>query len=202
DDGVVDLLLIWRERPGWLACRDNGVVVTHLLFVDDSPGEGEGTEVEFSDLGRFERPELVQDPGYLSLQIAAEVARVGPGVGYRLPLVERLGRLERGVGREAEAPVHVALQLGQVVELRRLGPLLLPLHTLDDERLALHPTEERPRVLLLREAVAGELEGDLAVAGQELPEGFRFEGADLIVTVDDHGKDRRLHAPDAPEDPA
>src|SRR5262249_25964246 len=70
DDGVVDLLLIWRERPGWLACRDNGVVVTHLLFVDDSPGEGEGTEVEFSDLGRFERPELVQGPKYLSLQIA------------------------------------------------------------------------------------------------------------------------------------
>jgi hypothetical protein len=66
----------------------------------------------------------------------------------------------------------------------------------------LHPPQQRPGVLLLREALAGELERDLAVAGQQLPEGLGLEGADLVVAADDHREHRRLHPADAPEDPA
>ena len=54
----------------------------------------------------------------------------------------------------------------------------------------------------MREAVAGELERDLAVEGQEFPERLGLEGADLVVAPDDQGQHRRLHPADAPEQAA
>ena len=88
-------------------------------------------------------------PGICPFMSAGQVPRVGPRVGDELGLVEGLGRLERGVGRQPVAAVHVALQLGQVVELRRQVPLLLAVDAPDDERVAPHPVEGRQGVLLL-----------------------------------------------------
>ena len=109
-----------------LAGRDDRVVIAHLGVVDDPPGEGEGLQVQLADLDRLERLQIGQDAGDLALHVVAQVARVGPRVADQLVLVQRLGRLERGVGRHPVPAVHVALQLGQVVQLRRRDPLRLP----------------------------------------------------------------------------
>src|SRR5262249_54287570 len=59
--------------------------------------------------------------------------------------------------------------------------------------------EQGPRVFFLGEAVAGELEGDVAVPRQQLPERLGLEVADLVVAADDHRQDGGLHAAAAPQ---
>ena len=68
--------------------------------------------------------------------------------------------------------------------------------------MALHAPQHRLGVLLPAESVARELENDIAVPGQQLPERLGLEGADLVVAADDHGQHRRLHPADAPEQAA
>ena len=202
DDGVVDLARRRGELARPLAGRDDRVVVAHLLVVDDLTREGQGLEVEPADLVRPDRPEVAQDARDLGLHVAAQVARVGPRVRDRLPLVERLGRLQGRVGRHPVPTVHVPLQLGQVVEQRRLDPLLLARDVADDEGVTLHAPEPLLALGFLPEAVAREREEDAAIAGHQLPEGLRLEGADLVVATSDQGEHRRLDPAGAPQEAA
>ena len=68
--------------------------------------------------------------------------------------------------------------------------------------MSLHAPQHRRGVLLPDEAVAHELENDVAVAGQQLPEWLGLEAADLVVAADDHGQHRSLDPADAPEQAA
>ena len=125
DDGVVHLLERRAEGAGGLAGGDDGVVVGDLAVVVDPGVGGEAGQVEPADLGRPLLAEVAEDAGHLGLEVAREVARVGPRVRDQLGLVERLRGLERGVGRHPVAAVHLALEVGQVVE--QGGPLALGL---------------------------------------------------------------------------
>ena len=117
-------------RP--LAGRDDRVVIAHLGVVDDPPGEGAGRcRSSLPISAGLSGLQVRQDAGDLALHVVAQVPRVGPRVADQLVLVERLGRLERGVGRHPVPPVHVPLQLGQVVQLGRRDPLRLPLDAPD-----------------------------------------------------------------------
>src|SRR5262249_59072177 len=70
-------------------------------------------------------------------EVAREPARARARVGDRLlVLVERLCDLQGAARGEAEAPVRVALERGEVVEQRRALGLLLALDRLDDAVLA------------------------------------------------------------------
>ena len=120
-----------------------------------------------------------------------------------LALVQRLRRLQRRVGRQPVPPVHVPLELGQVVELRRLDSL----------RLAFDAQDLR-RDVLARAAAAAWASSSLAKrspANLKVTSRYRVSSsqngsglkrADLVVAADDHGQHRRLHPADAPEQAA
>jgi hypothetical protein len=200
DDRLVDVLLRRRQGSRPLPGREDRVVVPHLRVVDEATGESEGPQVQPGDLVGLERPQSFQEGGELLFHVAGQVARVGARVGDQLGLVEGLGCLEGGVGRQAVPPVHVPLQLRQVVELRRQLTLLLAIDGPDHEGVALHPVEDRAGGLLLRKPVPGGLERDLAVERQEFPERLGLERTDLIVAPDDHRQHRGLHPTDTPEE--
>jgi hypothetical protein len=67
--------------------------------------------------------------------------------------------------------------------------------------MCLHTLQHGLGVLLPGEAAARELENDLAVFRQQLPERLGLEAADLVVAADDHGQHWRLDPADAPEQP-
>src|SRR5208337_3910441 len=87
-------------------------------------------------------------------------------------------------------------------ELRRLDSLRLAFDAQDVEGMSLDAPQHRLGVLFPDESVARELENDLAVSGQQLPERLGLEAADLVVAADDHGQHRRLDPADAPEQAA
>src|SRR5581483_11535397 len=108
-----------------------------------------------------------------------------------LALVEALRRLERPASGEAEPPVGVPLERGQVVEERGDLLLLLALDRLDDAVFARHPGRDRGRTLRVAEdprLLA--LEPEPGVTRIECrvhePVGLRREGLDLAFALDDH----------------
>ena len=78
---------------------------------------------------------LLQAAHHVLGEVAAGGARVGDELSL---LVERLGGPQRALGREAVAGVGVALELGQVIEERRLLGRRLLLRLADGPRPAAH----------------------------------------------------------------
>ena len=175
------------------------MVVAHLLVVDDSRGERKRVQIKLRDLARLQRPEFAENLRDLAPHVGSQVAGIGPRVAQELCLIERLRRLEGPVGRHPVPPVHVALELGQIIELGWLDPVGLSLNASDGEGMPDDAVEDHPGIVFPREAVAHKLERDLAVACQKLPEGLRLERANLIVSSHDHREYRGLDPTDAPE---
>ena len=143
--------------------------------------------------------------------VLGQVAAVGSRVGQRLVLlVQRLRQGQRGLGREAEARVGLALQRRQVVEAGAgLGAGLAFLG--HRGRLALHRGGNAlglglvPEPIGARLGVVALLEVGLDVLAVVLA-GLRIEGRahfpvvarhvlpDLLLALDDDRQRRRLHA--------
>ena len=122
-DQVVDALLGVAEVPGHLQRRDDREVVADLGVVEDAlvrpdPPVGLDLPRELGELRQLlELAEGVADGAHVVL---GQRARVGPRVGEHLVLlVQRLRDRQRGLGREAEAAVGLALQAGEVEQRRR-----------------------------------------------------------------------------------
>ena len=156
-------------------------------------GESSGSAPAAST--RFLRP---------SDHVLREVAAGGARVGDELSLlVERLGGAQRALRGETVAGVGVALQLGQVVEERRLLRRRLLLRLADGSRPAAHLLRYTVRGLLLGEAVLFVLEPDAVVgapfareAGVDGPELLGLEVLYLPLAVDQELQGRGLDAAD------
>ena len=112
-------------------------MVGDLRVVDEAPAERAlaGPGGEERRVGPGDRRD---DRGQRRGDVAREVAAVGARVAEELLLlVERLRDVQRLLRREAEEPVGVALQLGEVVEERRREPARLRLDRLDLARVPL-----------------------------------------------------------------
>ena len=111
-----------------------------------------------------------------------------------------LRRLQRRVGRQPETPVHVPLEFGQVVELRRLDSLRLAFDAQDLEGMALHALAAppgRPPPCAKRSPANLKMTSRYRVSSSQ--NGSGLKRADLVVAADDHGQHRRLDPTDAPE---
>ena len=137
DNGIEHALLGRRKTLRQVAGGDDRVVVADLSIIDDAAGERQRVQIQPVDFLRSVRLQLPQDPGDLRFHVARQVSRVGSRIGDQLGLVQRLGCFEGGIRRKSEAAVHVPLQFGQIVELRRLAPFLLAIDLGDRERMAL-----------------------------------------------------------------
>src|SRR5215207_2359724 len=134
--------------------------------------------------------------------VPGEVAAGGARVGDQLSLlVERLGGTQGTFGRETVAGVGVALELGQIVEERRLLSCRLLLRFADGPRPAAHFLLDPVRGLSLGHAVLLILEPDAVVstpvtreAGVDGPELLGLEVLYLLFTVDEKLQGRGLYA--------
>ena len=152
--------------------------------------------------------------------VLGQGTRIGSRVGQGLvALVQALRQLQRGLGREAEAAVGLALQAGQVVQqatgLRGGLAFLfdrggLAAHRVGDfHRLAVAPDAVGPQFgigafldLLSRGLLEGRVEPFARVfarfgqeAGMDLPVVAALVRADLFFALHDDGQRGRLHAP-------
>ncbi len=148
---------------------DDRVVVVDLGVVDD-PGERKRVELQHELRSRRVLGD-VDERRRGRLQLRDEVAGEPAGARARirdrlLALVQGLGGRERAAGGEAEAPVRIALERGQVVEERRPLRLLLALDVLDGAGLA------------------GDLRDDLLGALRLLEPGLLTGGRVLVVRPD------------------
>ena len=151
-----------------------------------------------------ERPRGLDPLLQAAHHVLGEVAAGGARVGDELSLlVERLGGPQRALGREAEAGVGVALELGQVVEERRLLRRRLLLRLADGPRPAAHLLRYPVRGFSLGQAVLLFLEPDAVVgtpvtreAGVDGPELLGLEVLYLPLAVDQKLQGRGLDAAD------
>jgi hypothetical protein len=181
---------------------DDRVVVVDLRVVHDP---GKRKLIQAHDVRRslaviLDVLERRGDDLQLRDHVAGEVARGRPRVGdCLLVLVQGLRRGQGAARGEAEAPVGISLQRGQVVEERSPLALFLALHLCDRARPAgdlcgdLVGTLERiedsrlvafePEALVLREK--GSVDEAVRLGN---------EGLDLALALDDHRQCRGLDA--------
>src|SRR5918994_6052724 len=149
-----------------------------------------------------ERPSCFDPLLQATHQVPGEIPARGTRVSDQLPLfVERLGGPQRALGREAKAGVGVALELGQVIEERRLLRRRLLLRLADGPRPASHLLGYLVRGLSLGQAVLFLLEPYAVVstpvprkAGVDGPELLGLEVFYLPLTVDEELQGRGLDA--------
>ena len=103
---------------------DDGVVVAHLGAVQDAADlRGERRTLHERQHGN----EVGHDARRRLLHVVGEKAAVRPGIGQQALFIQRLGVVKGLLGGEAEKPVGLPLQGGEVVQLGRLFGFLLPL---------------------------------------------------------------------------
>ena len=103
---------------------DDGVVVAHLGAVQDAADlRGERRTLHERQNG----DDTGHDARRRLLHVVGEEAAVRPGIGQQALFIQRLGVVKGLLGGEAEKPVGLPLQGGEVVELGRLFGFLLPL---------------------------------------------------------------------------
>ena len=205
-DEVVEALLVGGEHGRIHAlCRgDDGVVVGHLRVVNVARGEGQGP----SGQDRADKGEIQAHAGGLDMapqcpiDAAGEMARRGAWVGDERLFVQGLREGEGMRCGEGVARVGGLLQCGEVVEQwRPFSPcLLLDLHDrapaalhLGGDGVGLSPDREPAALRVAPESVVRARAG--LEGGDDLIILDGHKGGDLLVTRDNEGERRRLHAP-------
>ena len=213
---VVELLLGVGQVFGRLQGGNDGEVVGDLAVVED-PLVGPHPVLLQDGAGKFavrvRFGQLAERLAHRAEVILGQGTRIGTRVGQHLVLfIECLGQGQRGLGREAEAAVGLALQRGQVEKGGRdLGRGLGFLG--DAAGLALAGCHDGLGLLAAPEAVGlvfgivgfAEVPVEplaLVLAGLRTKGGFHLEVvawhelADLFLALDHHGQGRRLHPAD------
>ncbi len=129
-DKVIDLRFVGRKlcltRRG--GRRNDGVVVGNFRVVDKTAIERAlaGACDEMLTIGSFDD---AYDPGQCAGDVLRQITAVGAGITDQLvTLVKSLREIERSLGGEAEEAIRVALQFGEIVELRRKNTLRFTLN--------------------------------------------------------------------------
>jgi hypothetical protein len=130
--------------------------------------------------GRSER-RLFQDLRHLALHVLGQVPRVGARIGDQLGLVQRLRGLQRRGGRQSETAVHVALQFGQIVQLRRLRPFAALSILVTASGWPRTRSSMRCASASSAKRSPANLNCVSRYSGQQFPKRFGAERADLVV---------------------
>ena len=194
-DKIEDFLLRLRKRENILLFkldgRKNGVVICDLAVV------GYAGNVR-SDRNAGEKRKLTADDGNdLTggvLHIIRNELAVRARISQELLFVERLNEIKRLLGGEAVVSVCLALQGGQIVELRRIDGFRLPLERRNDGLLFL--ASRRNSFCFLFGFDLFQIGGQIVLADMDIEILFLLERGDFTVTLHQHCKGRRLDAPD------
>ena len=194
-DKIEDFLLRLRKRGNILLFkldgRENGMVICDLAVV------GYAGNVR-SDRNAGEKRKLAADDrndltGSV-LHIIRDELTVRARIGQELLFVERLDEIERLLGSEAVVAVSLALQGGQIIELRRIDGFCFPLERRNDGLLFL--ASRRNLLCFLFGFDLFQIGGQIALADVDVEILFLLERGDFPVALHQHCKGRRLDAPD------
>ena len=111
--------------------------------------------------------------------------------------VKALRQLQRLIRGKAIAFVHILLQRSKVVQLRRIGRLVLFGNGLYHQWLTRHLVDNRLRLRLVLKLAASMLKDRLAAECMHLPKVFRLKILHFEITIHNHRQNRRLYAPQA-----
>ena len=194
-DKIEDFLLRLRKHRNILLFkldgRENGMVICDLAVV------GYAGNVR-SDRNAGEKRKLAADnrndlTGGV-LHIIRNKLTVRARIGQELLFVECLYEIERLLGGEAVVSVCLALQGGQIIELRRIDGFRLPLERRNDGLLFL--ASRRNSFCFLFGFDLFQISGQIALADMDVEILLLLECGDFPVTLHQHCKGRRLDAPD------
>ena len=194
-DKIEDFLLRLRERGNILLfkldSRENGMVICDLAVV------GHAGNIR-SDRNVGEKRKLAADDGNdltgSVLHIVRDELTVCARIGQELLFVERLNEVECLLGSEAVISVCLALQGGQIIELRRIDGLRFLLERRNDGLLFL--ASRRNSFCFLFGFDLFQIGGQIALADVDVEILLLMERGDFPVTLHQHCKGRRLDAPD------
>ena len=194
-DKIEDFLFRLRESGNILLFkldgRENGMVICDLAVV------GYAGNVR-SDRNAGEKWKLVADDGNdltgSVLHIVRDKLTVRARIGQELLFVERLNEIERLLGGEAVVSVSLALQGGQIVELRRIDGFRLPLERRNDGLLFL--ASRRNSLCFLFGFDLFQIGGQIVLADVDVEILLLMERGDFPVTLHQHCKGRGLDTPD------
>ena len=192
---IEDFLLRLRERGNILLFkldgRENGMVIRDFAVV------GHAGNVR-SNRYAGEKRELAADDGNDLMggifHIVRDKLTVRARIGQEFLFVECLNEIERLLGGEAVISVCLALQGGQIVELRRIDGFRLPLERRNDGLLFL--ASRRNSLCFLFGFDLFQISDQIALADVDVEILFLLERGDFPVTLHQHCKSRRLDAPD------
>ena len=194
-DKIEDFLLRLRKRRNILLFeldgRENGMVICDLAVV------GHTGNVR-SDRNAGEKRKLTADDrndltGSV-LHIIRDELTVRARIGQELFFVERLDEIERLLGSETVVSVCLALQGGQIIELRRIDGFRLPLERRNDGLLFF--ASRRNSFCFLFGFDLFQIGGQIALADVDVEILFLLERGDFPVALHQHCEGRRLDAPD------
>ena len=194
-DKIEDFLLRLRERGNILLFkldgRENGVVIRDLAVVGYAGNVRSNRNTE-------EKRKLAADDGNdltgSVLHIVRNKLAVRARIGQELLFVERLNEIERLLGSEAVISVCLALQGGQIIELRRIDGFRLPLERRNDGLLFL--ASRRNLLCFLFGFDLFQIGGQIALADVDVEILLLLECGDFSVALHQHCKGWRLDAPD------
>ena len=194
-DKIEDFLFRLRERrnillfelDGW----ENSVVICDLAVVGYA-----GNVRRNRNVG--EKRKLTADDGNdltgSVLHIVCDELTVCARIGQELLFVKRLDEIERLLGSEAVVSVCLALQGGQIVELRRIDRLRFLPERRNDGLLFL--ASRRNLFCFLFGFDLFQIGSQIALADVDVEILFLLERGDFPITFHQHCKGRRLDAPD------
>ena len=188
-----DLLLRFRQLGDVLLFKlnggDNGMVVSNLSVIGDPLDVRRMRQAAKNR--HFPTDHLNHLTGS-SLHVIGDELTVRARIGQELLFVERLDEIERLLGSKAVIAVCLALQGGQVVELRRIDRLSLLFERRNDGLHFIASRRNRLRFIFGFDLLHISRQTVSMNMGIEV---FLFlEGADLTVTLNQHGKRRCLHS--------
>ena len=128
------------------------------------------------------------------LHIVRNKLAVRAWIGQELLFVERLNEIKRLLGSETVVSVCLALQGGQIIELRRIDTLRFLLERRNDGLLFL--ASRRNLLCFLFGFDLFQIGSQITLADMDVEILLLLEGGDFPVTLHQHCKGRRLDAPD------
>ena len=194
-DKIENFLFRLRKRGNILLFeldgRKNGVVIRDLAVVSHTGNVR-------SNQNAGEKRKLAADDGNdltgSVLHIIRDELTVRARIGQELLFVERLNEIERLLGSKTVVSVCLALQGGQIIELRRIDGLRFLLERRNDGLLFL---ASRCNLLcFLFGFDLFQISGQIALADMDVEILLLLKCGDFPVTLHQHCKGRRLDAPD------
>ena len=194
-DKIEDFLLRLRERGNILLfkldSRENGMVICDLAVV------GHAGNVRRNRNAGEKRKLAADDGNNLTgsvLHIVRDELTVRARIGQELLFVECLYEIERLLGSEAVVAVRLALQGGQIIELRRVDRLRFLPERRNDGLLFLASRRNSFRFRFGFDLF--QISDQIALADVDVEILLLLERGDFTVTLHQHCKGRRLDAPD------